>query len=136
MMMTEIFEQAARLKLRFGSPKGALTVEDLYDLPLSSQSGRANLDDIAKALNRQLKVAVDEVSFVAPAAPKANDELELQFAVVKRIIEVRVAERDAAKARQEKAEKKQRIMELIARKRDEALSETSVEDLEKMLAEV
>ena len=43
-----IFEQAARQKIRFESVLGLLCVEDLWDLPLTSlNSKRANLDDIA-----------------------------------------------------------------------------------------
>jgi hypothetical protein len=131
-----MFEKATRLKLRFDSPKGALTTEDLWDLPLSSATSRANLDDIARGLHRELKATIDEVSFVQPVTAKADDELQLKFDVVKRVIEVRVAERDAAKALAERREKKQRIMELIAKKQDEKLSETSIEDLERMLEAV
>ena len=60
-----MFEKATRRKLRFTSAAGLLSTEDLWDLPLTSATGKANLDDIAKALNRRLKDA-EEVSFVAP----------------------------------------------------------------------
>jgi hypothetical protein len=50
-----LFEKASRLKLRFSSPAGLLTVEDLWDLPLSAQAKVANLDDIAKGLNKTLE---------------------------------------------------------------------------------
>ena len=46
-----IFEQASRNKLRFDTNiKGVISTEDLWDLPLTSDTGRVNLDDIAKAL--------------------------------------------------------------------------------------
>ena len=35
---TDIFKQATKLKLRFSSVRGDLTVEDLWDLPLTSKS--------------------------------------------------------------------------------------------------
>ena len=57
------FEKASRIRLRFDTPQGSLTVEDLWQLPLTSRTGRANLDDIAKSLNRQLKETAEE-SFV------------------------------------------------------------------------
>ena len=50
-----IFEMATRKKIRFNSPQGDLSTEDLWDLPLSSKvNGKANLDDIAKDLHRLL----------------------------------------------------------------------------------
>lgn len=56
-----IFEQTSRLKLRFDTTKGMLTAEDLWDLPLTSDAGKANLDDVAQSLHRELKDAETEL---------------------------------------------------------------------------
>jgi hypothetical protein len=69
--MDNLFLVASRSKFRFNTASGTITTEDLWDLPLSS--GKANLDDIAKALNKQLKDASEEQSFVKPAAAKTTE---------------------------------------------------------------
>jgi hypothetical protein len=38
-----LFQKATRAKLRFETPKGLLSVEDLWDLPLTSAINKANL---------------------------------------------------------------------------------------------
>lgn len=124
-----IFETAARKKLRFDSPKGLLSVEDLWDLPLTSKSG--SLDTIACQLFKQLK-SDDSVSFVT-AAKKSDATVQLKFDVVKHVIDVRVAERDAAVVAAQKADKKQIILNILAQKEGEALSQASPEELRKML---
>lgn len=125
-----MFLKASRLKLRFDSPKGQLTVEDLWDIPLTSNTGKANLNDIARDLYN--KVKVDVVSFVEPAKP--NDIDELRFEIVKHVISVRVAERDAAAKAQMVAEQKQQIMSLIKQKEVEQLGASSIDDLKALLA--
>jgi len=60
-----LFETASKNKLRFSSIKGNLTTEDLWDLPLTSKSGRICLDNIAKQLYKELKDSTEE-SFVLP----------------------------------------------------------------------
>ena len=73
-----IFEQATRAKLRFSTPNGMVSTEDLWDLPLTSlNSKRANLDDIARTLDAELK-STASVSFVSNvsevnATPKLDD---------------------------------------------------------------
>lgn len=123
-----VFEQATRRKIRFDSPKGLLSVEDLWDLPLTSQSGKANLDDIAKTAHRQLKESSTVVSFVNPTAG-TDEELQLRFDLVKYVIDVRVAERTAADEAQKRRETKARILELIAKKQDQDLEGKSIEEL-------
>ena len=126
-----MFEKAARLKLRFETSKGQLTVEDLFVLPLTSTvAGKANLDDIARDLNRRIK-AESEQSFVTPTS-KANETLELAFDIVKHVIKVRLEENAAENLARINREKKQRILELIAQKKDEKLSGASLEELEAM----
>lgn len=126
-----MFEKASRMKLRFDTPKGQLSAEDLWDLPLTSTTGKANLDEIAKTLFRKLKDE-GEVSFVNPA--KTGDKtVQLQFDIVKHVIEIRIAERDAAELARVNKEKKQLILGIIAQKENEQLATTSLDDLRKMI---
>lgn len=127
-----MFEQATRQKYRFSTPQGELTVEDLWDLPLTSRSNRANLDDIAKALNKQLKAQGEEESFVVKEK-EADESVKTMFEIVKHIIGVKLEENEKEKKAVETKAKKQKLMEIIARKQDKALEDTSVEDLLKMV---
>jgi len=131
-----IFEQASRLRIRFDSAQGSLSVEDLWDLPLTSNTNKANLDDIAKTLYKQLQ-SIDEVSFVQrTVASDKNSREALRFEIVKHIISVRLQENEtAAKARQN-AEKKQKILEILAERQDSALKGASDDDLQRMLSEL
>jgi hypothetical protein len=130
MTTTNIFEQAVRQRLRFESPKGPLTVEDLFALPLTSATEKANLDDIAKALHKQLK-SNDDISFVTPAQ-KSDQTVQTKFDIVKYIIDIRIAERDAAAEAAQRKEKKQQILSLIAGKENDKLASSSLEELRKM----
>ena len=125
-----IFEQATRQAFRFESPKGLLTVEDLWNLPLTSNTGRANLDDIAKGL--QAKLTSTALSFVTDTTP-VNKVYQAQFDVVIHIINTKISEARAADQYRLAREKKQKIMAIIEQKQDAALSSASLEDLEAML---
>lgn len=128
----KMFEKATRLKLRFTTPQGPLSVEDLWDLPLTSTSAqRANLNAIAKVISRALKAEAEE-DFVNPQ-PKADDTLQLSLDIVKRIIQVRQAENETAANAASRKEQKARLLELIAHKKDRALEEKSVEELTAMV---
>jgi hypothetical protein len=129
-----IFEQGTRKGLRFSTDRGQLTIEDLWDLPLTGRTSNSNLDDIARGLHKQIKASADEVSFVAPTTGQGtNEELQLKFDVVKHIIDVRVAERDAAKEAAARREQKQRLLEIIDRKQGQALEGKSLEELTAMV---
>ena len=127
-----MFEQAARLKLRFETIRGFLSVEDLWDLPLqTARPGGVSLDEIAIALHRRIK-NVAETSFV-DETPKPDVETQLGFDIVKHIIAVKKAENAAALAARDKAATKQRILEIIAKKQDETLAASSIEELQRQL---
>lgn len=127
--MENIFEKAARAKLRFETKKGRITTEDLWDLPLQGKS--PNLDEIAMDLFRKAETGVVR-SFVTEVPEKDKSD-ELKFAVVKHIIDVRKAEaQKAEKARANKAEK-QKILAIIAEKETEGLRNTSLNELREMV---
>ena len=131
-----IFELASRKKFRFDTSKGQVTVEDLWDLPLTSTTNRPNLDDIAKDLYKQMKED-KEVSFVKSDAAVSADFniVKAKFDIVKHIIDVKLAEAEAAKKAKDTKARNQRILELIAQKDDEALASKTREELLAMLSE-
>ncbi len=131
-----MFERASRMKLRFESTRGLLTVEDLWDLPLTARSASLpSLDDLARTLARKLTDTAHQVSFVLPTTT-ADESLQLQFDVVKHVIEVRMAERAARETQAANREKKQKLLSLIAQKQDAQLSDKSVEELQAMVEEL
>jgi hypothetical protein len=130
--MSDIFEQASRNKTRFDFPKGILSVEDLWDLPLTSATGKANLDFIERELRRQLKESEEE-SFVVKTATTRNASTQLKFDLVRHVILARLAENEALALAKANKEKKQQLMALIVQKENEQLSGTSLEELRKMV---
>jgi hypothetical protein len=132
--MEELFERATRQRLRFETARGELAVEDLWDLPLSSTNGKqVNLDAIAVALHLRLRSGAD-VSFVNKEK-KSDERTQLMFDVVKHIIDVRLDEVAAAEKEKERAEKRQRILGILADKDDEELRGMSKDDLRRLLEE-
>ena len=126
--MTNIFETASRAKLRFESTIGLLSVEHLWDLPLTSKQAGQNLNDLAKGVHAALKDR-DEVSFVDVTVDREKTELELKLDILKRIIAVKIEERDMAKKASANAARRERIYAALERKQDEALEEMSEEEL-------
>lgn len=131
----DLFIQASRDKLRFDSPKGKLTAEDLWDLDLQSTTGKANLDSIAIELNQKVKSTGETVSFVSQVSAD-DDGSKVKLEIVKHIIGVKIAERDAKAAAKKRREKKQEIMALIAQKEAEQLGGQSLEELRKLAAQL
>lgn len=127
-----IFEEAARRKLRFATPIGTLTVEDLWDLPLKKARGNqpVDLNEVAVTLHSQMQEST--VSFVEDAPPAAP-MLKLRFDIVKHIIDVRLAEQKAAAEASARAERKQKLLGILALKEDHALEEMSAEQIRELI---
>lgn len=123
------FEQASRLKLRFDSNVGLITVEDLWTLPLTHTS-KVSLDAIAVALNKELKGS--EESFVTNS--KKDELLKLKFDIVKYIIDVRLEENKKKTEEVQRKAKLENIDQLIAQKKNEQLAGMSLEELEALKA--
>ena len=128
-MEKNLFEAASKMKLRFSSNKGMITSEDLWDLSL------ADLDEIARETYKRVRDDMDHVSFVRPVSKVDSTDL-LRLDILKRVIEVKMEERDAAEKTVLQNAKKQRILNIMAEKEDENLKGASLEDLRQMLAEL
>lgn len=127
-------ETITRKKVRFATSKGQLSIEDLWDLPLTSTTGKPNLDDIARTLHNQINEG-REPTFVESARTQRVDEVtQASFEVVLRIIEVRQAENKANLEAKAKAEQKQKILEILANRQDEALTKKTDTELQALLA--
>jgi hypothetical protein len=140
-MSSDLFEKASRQKLRFASPLGGqgLSVEELWDLPINPPPRRgavANLADIARDLNRQLKESSnDDLPFLSNTK-KADATTQLAFDIVKHVVETKKAEAEKAAEKASDAGKKQQILALIAAKEAEQLGGQSLEELRKLAADL
>lgn len=125
--MANIFEQAARLKLRFPF-RGSTSTEDLWDLSLR------DLDSIYQMLKRQEKDRVGESLLVEQTA--GDTTLALQIAIVTRIVEVKLAEHEASKNAAANKARKQQLLGIIQSKRDAELHDLPVDKLQELVAEL
>lgn len=122
-----LIEVAVRNKYRFQTNQGLVSVEDLYDLPLQSVRG-SSLDQIAISLNKQIK-ALGEESFVGDT-PVGSVELNNKLEIVKQVIAIKKEQNRLATEAAVKATQNAKIDAIIARKKDTALEEMSIEELE------
>lgn len=127
MTVENIFEYATRNKVRF-SFRGLISVEDLWDLSLT------NLDSIYKELNKQSKQSEEES--LLNIKTKEDEFLNVQIEIVKHIVSVKLAEKEAREKASAKKAQKQKIMSIMAAKQDEALQNSSIDELQKMLDEL
>jgi hypothetical protein len=128
MSIEQAFMQATRTKLRFASTRGLLSVEDLWDLPLTSTKNQPNLDSIAVDLYTRMQ-GQPTISFVTTKALSSpTDELALD--IVKYIISVRMEENKLKLASAQAAQKKQQLLSIMERKQNEQLEGLSLADLQ------
>ena len=124
-------------KWRFPSKRGVLSLEDLFDLPLTRNNG-VNLDAVAIEINKQLQEKQGSTSFVQSTTENTAEvnKLETMLEIVKTIIKQRQDENEAKLKRAEIATKRKQIQELIDQKQGEALASLSLEELQAQLNEL
>lgn len=127
--MNSIFEFATRNKLRFPY-KGSISVEDLWDL------SQKQLNEVYKILKKELKLVSEEESLMSLGKDDPYIELNIKIEVVKHIFNVKKVEAQQREDAVIKAEKKQRILDILAKKQDDSLNNMSEEELIKMLDEL
>lgn len=123
----DMFELAAKWKIRFNY-RGVLTVEDLFDISLE------DLDAIFKSLNLRYKASKEES--LLEVRSSEDKKLELQINLIKYIVQVKKALAAKRLAAAEKKQKRETLLALKADAENKALKEKSVEDINKMLADL
>lgn len=124
--MENIFEIASEKKYRFPY-RGLVTTEDLFDL------NKKQLNSIYQLLNESVKST--EVTLLNVKTGEEKDLLT-KIEIVKYIFTKKVEEEKAILIEKETSIRKQKIMEIISKKQDQSLENTSVEELQKMLNEL
>lgn len=123
-----MYKLASQIGLRINTPKGSLSVEQLWSLSMS------DLKTVIKSLKKTIKSDdEDELDFLEDTESKVDKVLELSFNIVK---DIYITKKDAAKALKDAADIKmhnQKILHLIASKQEEELAGKTIAELEALL---
>lgn len=126
-MEKNIFELATKKRLRFPH-NGVIDTEGLWQLSVTK------LDAIYKVLNAEAKQTKEESLLDTKTAK--DEELELKIEIVKHIVKTKQEESKALKDAVTKKEEKQKLLNILDRKENEALESLSAEELRKKIAEL
>ena len=127
MSEVNLFEVATRNNYQFPF-RGLINVIDLWDLSLT------NLDSVFKVLNAEVKKSEEES--LLNTKIKEDEELSNKIEIVKYIVGVKLAEKEAKEDEKKNREMKQRLLAIKAKRQNEALENLSDEDLDRAIAEL
>lgn len=119
-----IYAKALKRKIRF-EYKGLLSVEDLFDLTFEE------LDTLYKQLSEKLKTLSGD-SLLTEENPDI-EKIKLQLELVKDVFEIKDRDRKMLEAKLAQSEKRQQILSVINEKKNAALHDKTIEELEGML---
>ena len=123
MATVDIFKIAIKEKYRWFY-KGVISTEDLFDLSLEA------LDGIYKNLMKQKRTESEESLL---SVSKEDKELNIKIEIIKTIVADKLAEKERAKRSAERKAQNQKILEIMADKKDAALKEKTLEELQAMI---
>jgi hypothetical protein len=135
-----LFAEATRRKLRFPIG-GSISVEDVWDLPLKPRGNRPepSLNELAQILTDQVE-KLPKRNFIdddeEQAAKADPTHLATKLEIVLAVIRVKKAEAKAKEGAVAQASQLSELDALIARKRQDALANLSLEELEKRRSEI
>lgn len=93
-----------------------------------------DLDQIFKTLHAKQKQSQEES--LLNTKNKEEELIDIQIAIIKYIVVVKLAEKEAQKKAAENKAKKQKIMAIMAARDEKALENSSDEELRRMLEEL
>ena len=120
-----MYKEASKQQLRFQTAKGMLSVEQLWSLSLT------DLDALAVSLQDAYENSRKK-SFLEKTTSK-DKTIKLRFDIVLDVLQTKVEEAAIATEAQEVKAHNQKILEIIANKKDESLKNKSLKELEAML---
>lgn len=128
--MENIYKWAARESVRFQSPKGVLSVEDLFRVDLDI------LDQVYRSLKMQLRDADGSDSLLDDdSSSEEAQDLRLAIELVTDVFKTRKEETEIAEKKLKRAKGRQKIAEIIAEKEEGDLRSMSIEALKGLLEE-
>jgi hypothetical protein len=122
------FKEASKVKLRFSTSKGSLSVEQLWELT------QTELATCIKNVKKSLKKGdtEDDLSFLDSTTTVDTTE-QLRFDILKEVYLTKKSESEALRNAKEIKEHNQKIMELISSKKETELQSKSVDELMALL---
>jgi len=123
-----MLKKAIRLKLRFQTSKGYISIEDLWDLSLR------DLNELAKVLNKRLKASKEEDFLEEKSEEDAI--IKLKFDIVLDVMETKKLEDKAKRNASKNKIEREKILTEKARRQDAGLKEVSDEELDAKLKEL
>ncbi len=119
------FKKASQIGLRIATPKGLLSVEQLWQLNLEELNAVAvNLHDEYEASGKK--------SFLVKKSVK-DATTKLKFEITYDILETKMAEAEAALEAKENKEFNEKILDIIQEKEGESLRGKSIAELKRMI---
>ena len=128
-MEKNLFEIATREHYRFPW-HGLISIEDLWSLP------QEELDIVYKTLQTQRQEHEGGGLIESKETNAKTATIENKMEIVRHVFNFKEDLKKHKEQEKEKAEKKHRILELMAKKQDDALADKSIEELEAMLKEL
>lgn len=125
--MSNMFERATREKTRF-TFRGSITVEDLWDLTL------VDLDTIYGKLETELENLPKKSLLSGNSTQREN--IEFKQSIIKHIVETKQKEVDEATLAKANATKKEMILNILAKKKNESYENMSIEELETLVKDL
>lgn len=122
-----MYKKATQLKLRFISPVGSLSVEQLWDLKMNQLT--LMIKNLKQELNKNRSIIDEELSFLEDGNVQEESLDKLRFDILKDIFLQKKAENDIIRQRKENEEFNRKLDNLIMIKKDKQLEEKSLEEL-------
>lgn len=123
-----MYKEASKMKLRFATVKGNLSVEDLWDLNLTA------LDKMAVAIDEQISKNPKK-SFISESTPE-DKVSKLKLDILKDIINTKLEEKAKKDSEKQKISERNKLLEILAKKEEASLENLSIEELKKKIAEL